>query len=1258
MMASKNNNKKSQSPPRSNNKTRKKEPEAKAPAEPTDRSGGITIVGIGASAGGLQALYSFFDTLAPDTGMAFVVVTHLHPEHESHMAELLQKHTSMPTTQVMQKLAVEPNHVYVIPPNRNMLLTDTHLETVDFTKPRGLHSPIDLFFRSLASEHRESIAIILSGGGTDGSVGIKAIKESGGVIMVQHPSDAEYDSMPRAAINTGLADVILPVNQLAEKLMQYVQHRPQLPHDVGQLTEQEAETLQRILAQVHARTGQDFNQYKRSTILRRIERRMQLNGFPTLEGYLHFLRHTPNEAQSIFNDILIGVTNFFRDHDSWTALDQHVIQALFENKEDGDEIRVWSIGCATGEEAYGLAMLLFEAASKFDVQLSFQIFASDLDEKSIARAREGVYPTAIEADVSPERLERFFVREGEYYRVKHEIRDRILFTNHNVLRDPPFSRQDLVTCRNVLIYLQREVQEKVFKIFHYALNPGGHLFLGGSESAEHMPDLFQVVDKNHRIFQAKAWQGGRPHIPSLPLTLRRRRADTVEPPAHPRPGRYPHEPATFEEHHERALETYGPPSLIINDSHMILHVSETAGRYLVQPRGPITGDVLKLVRPELQMELRTAIFQAFEKDRAIVSGPVYVQFNGHPHRVILSVRPRSGARAGSRSLEKQALILFLEHELDESREWAGRDPDQTVDHGEQNTLVARLQAEVQHLREQLQVTIEEYDSSNEEMKAANEELQSINEEYRSATEELETSKEELQSVNEELHTVNNDMKNRLEEISRAHQELENLMNASEVGSLFLDRELRIQRFTAGVREIINIMPTDRGRPIGHLTHRLVYNNFMRDAEQVLRQLVPLEQEVQTDKDDCYLLRFRPFRTVQDRIEGVVITFINITELKESKERLLHVNQTLEERVFERTRELDAATRRISQTRDLFYAIFNTNPIPTALTRMQDNVFINVNAEFLSYFGLELEQIIGHPAHEFGLDLGLGRNQQARDHFTSRLKKQGRIGNHEVRLQHPSGETRNVLASVQYLKIDNQDALITAFVDITARVRAEKQIRSLAYELTQAEQHERQRISQVLHDDLQQRIFAVKVQTSILDEAYRRGNLQSAQVDFDQLEKSLDESIAITRNLSIDISPAVLQGEGLTEALGWLAAQMHEQYGLQVDIQAHDVPTQFEDTLRILLFHAVREALFNIVKHADTLQAAIVIEESDGHVQITVSDEGCGFESEQITDQENAAGGLMRLRHRLNLMGCNLQVQSQPGKGTRVTMAIQPNQGNN
>ncbi len=625
--------------------------------------GRMMVVGIGASAGGLKALQSFFDALPSDTGMAFVVVTHLHPEHESHMAEILQAHTQMPVNQVNDMLSVERDHVYVTPPNRRIVVSDTHLDTSEFEEPRGLRTPIDYFFRSLASVHRDAVGVILSGGGTDGSIGIKAIKEQGGLLLVQHPDEAEYDSMPRAAISTGLADLILPVGELAMKLVEYSQQPLRLPRDAEDLTKQDLEMIQRILAQVNVRTGHDFSQYKRATILRRIQRRMQLNGYATLEAYLDYLRHSASEAHSLFNDLLIGVTNFFRDREAWDVLAEQVIPPLLAQRETVGPLRAWTIGCATGEEAYTLAMLLIEQAAKLEVPPKIQVFASDLDDYALMQAREGYYPAAIEADVSPERLNRFFVLEGDHYRVQRELRDVVLFTNHSILRDPPFSRLDLISCRNLLIYLQHEMQDKVFEIFHYALNPGGFLFLGGSESADTTHELFQTVDKTHHIYQPRPWRGEHLNVPMLPLSVGRlQNTGTLKMPGHAIQRFADDSPAPGELHLEM-LEAFGPPSILINETGLILHLSDTAGRYLLQPRGTITSDLLKLVRPELQYELRTILYQAFDRSKTIVSRPVPVHFNGDLRLVTLFIRPHRPQTEQQAQPERQALVVFLEDEL-------------------------------------------------------------------------------------------------------------------------------------------------------------------------------------------------------------------------------------------------------------------------------------------------------------------------------------------------------------------------------------------------------------------------------------------------------------------------------------------------------------------------------------------------------------------------------------------------------------------
>ncbi len=1195
---------------------RKKEPVQIQPVKPD----GLTVVGIGASAGGLKALQDFFEAMPDDTGLAFVVVTHLAPEHESHMAEILQNRTDMQVCQVAGKTAVKPNNVYVIPPNRELFISDSHLDLEAFNERRGSRTPIDHFFRSLAQVHHGAIGIILSGGGTDGAVGIKAIKEEGGLLMVQHPDEAEYESMPRAAIATGLVDVVLGVRDLAQKLVDYVQYTPQVPNDPEMLTKGQQETIQRILTQVQIRTGHDFSQYKRSTILRRIKRRMQLTGHESLEAYLAYIHQNGLEAGSMFNDILIGVTNFFRDPQSWQTLAESAIPSIFEGKGKGEPIRAWAIGCATGEEAYTLAILFLEQRNRLGLDNPVQIFASDLDDGSLGRAREGIYPTAIETDVSWERLERFFQRQGSHYQVKRELRDMVLFANHSVLRDPPFSRLDLVSCRNLLIYLQPEMQRNVFEIFHYALNPAGYVFLGSAESAESVHELFQVMDKEHRIYQARPWRGQHAHVPTLPWTIRL--PNSPQPRKEPRPVLHRSgEAPSLERQHQQALEFYAPPSVLIDDAYQILYLSETAGRYLQQPKGAVTADLLKQVRPDLHLELRAALLYAFNTGKSVLTKPVGVTFNGTPHKVVISVRPRYPEADQEPDNDHQALVFFLEDETAQPPV-ESESPREYHNDGRNQAMIAQLETEVTYLREQLQTVSEEYESSNEEMKAANEELQSINEEYRSATEELETSKEELQSVNEELQTVNQELKSKLDEISRAHSDLENLMGATEIALLFLDRELRIQRYTSGMREIFNLMDTDRGRPINHLTSKLAYTRILADAEQVLRDLIPIEREVSAGEGQWYLVRMRPYRTTDDRIDGVVIGVVDITEIKKAE--------------------------RTQQNYESFYALFHSNPIPTLLTRLEDGSVMNVNHAFLNYLGVQREDVVGHTAKEFNLGLDLESPERAG--LTKKLLHDGNIRNFEENIELPTGAVKSVLTSLQYINIENQDAILTTFIDITDRVQAEGQIRRLSMAVTKAEQEERRRLSQILHDDLQQRIFAVKMQLDNLKQAFEENDWDSVEFDFAKLEKWLVDAIDITRQLSADLSPLSLRGEDMLDVIVWLASEMKEQYGLEVKIDNNDDHFSFDENLQLILFQAVRELLFNVVKHAETLEAEVIIEQrQQDRIRIIVRDGGKGFDPRLILEDENLAHGLVTVQHQLKLFGCSLGLESNHGKGTQATI---------
>ncbi|WGF90941.1 chemotaxis protein CheB [Marinivivus vitaminiproducens] len=840
------------------------------------------IVGIGASAGGVAVLQQLFEMLPTDTGAAFVVILHLDPTKPSELSNVLAQRTSMPVQQVETEFDLVANHVYVIPPDRRLSLADHRVSALPFDEARNQRHPIDLFFRSVAEHHNDSIAVVLSGGGSDGAIGIRAVKEAGGFVLVQDPNDAEFASMPRSAIATEMADVVLPLNGLAERLTDLLRGTGKADH----LKEQDGDeiVMRRILAHLHKANGHDFSKYKRATIRRRIVRRMQITHSATLDAYHRYLLRNVEEAQSLFKDFLITVTAFFRDRESYAALERQVIPKLFET-EGNAPIRIWVPGCATGEEAYSLGILLLEEATRQEAQQEIQIFGSDLDPGALAIAREGRFPLAIEADVSEERLARFFIREGDHYRVRRELRDILLFASHSLIKDPPFSRLDLISCRNLLIYLDREAQAQVCAIFHYGLRSAGYLFLGAAEHAEQPSHLFQTLDRKAKIYSAVRGRQSEP--PTLPM-----RVSLPEVPI-PRPSAPPQTSSEFQIHRQ-ALEDLAPPSILVDHTHRVLHLSPTAGRYLQPAGGPFSADVIDLARREFQFDLRAALHRVFERGEATLSVRTAVQFNGTPHWVYFQVRP---VRPERDEPIRHALILFVEGDAAEAD---ASTPGQAVNDGEGADRIRRLEEELHLTHARLQSVRQEATSATEELRAANEELQSINEEYRSTSEELETSKEELQSINEELQTVNHELQLKLETISRAHNDLQNLMAAADYGTLFLDAELQIKRFTPRLTSLFNITQSDIGRSITDFTHHLHYDGLPDQAREVLRELVPVEHEVEDRRGRWYLVRLRPYRTTDDMIDGVVATFVDITErrkieeaLRESEERLQRQTRLVE-----------------------------------------------------------------------------------------------------------------------------------------------------------------------------------------------------------------------------------------------------------------------------------------------------------------------------------------------------------------------------
>jgi two-component system CheB/CheR fusion protein len=825
-------------------------------SEAAERKPRVTTVGIGASAGGIEALREFFGALPDDLGVAYVVIVHLSPDHRSELPAILARSTKMSVVEVNDRpLELTPNCVYVIAPDRKLEISDTRIAATPFDA-RSRRSPIDVFFRSLA-DHGDGFAVILSGGGSDGALGARAVKEAGGLVLVQDPYEALHEAMPRAVITNDIADVVLPVAELARRLIELARQKEQLaplidPPEQSVDGDDEA-ALKRIFDLVRARTGHDFSQYKRATILRRLARRMQLNHRIGFDRYLALLRDSADETQSLFDDLLISVTTFFRDVDVWEALRVQVIGPLVERAERNAQLRAWVPACATGEEAYTLAMLFREEITRRDLHYELVIFGSDVDQSALATAREGLYPPSIAADVSEGRLARFFRREGDHYRVASEIRDCVVFAVHSVLRDPPFSRLHLISCRNLLIYLDRDLQQQLHNVFRYGLRDDGYLLTGISEGAE--GDLFELIDKQHRIFRARVRPTAPvrlPQIPALPQLM-----PTVE--RVRERGNRTRRPSS--EMHLQALEEFAPPSALVDDHWHVVHLSDTAGRFTMLRGGSPSSALTEIVRVELVDELRAVLHRAFEAKEATLSAFVSVRFNGTSRRVALLAQPRvADERVTS------VLVTFLD---------AGTadDSDITEAIDTNDSRLAGLRERLRIAEQRLENMRQDHSLAYEELRAANEELQSLNEEYRSTTEELETSKEELQSVNEELQTVNLELKMKLEEVSRANNDLENFVSATDIPMLFLDRNLCIKRYTAPLRQIFNVKQHDAGRPIGDLTHNLAYDDLERDAARVLVELTPIERRVTTRDGEKITVRIRPYRTTEDRIDGMVVTFV-------------------------------------------------------------------------------------------------------------------------------------------------------------------------------------------------------------------------------------------------------------------------------------------------------------------------------------------------------------------------------------------------
>jgi two-component system CheB/CheR fusion protein len=825
------------------------------------------IVGIGASAGGLVALEQFLSQSPPKSGMAFVIVQHLDPNREGMLVELLQRHTLMPVIEAQEQTQVESNHVYVIPPGHDLSIQNGELHLQVPPEPRGLRLPIDFFFKSLADDRQQnSIGVILSGMGSDGTLGLRAIRQAAGACFVQSPAQAQFDSMPRSAIEAGVADVVASADELPKKILAYV-GRIQL----GAQAETESETdqkdvgfLDQVIVLLRTQTGHDFSRYKKSTISRRIERRMGLHQLARLADYLRYLRENPRESELLFNELLIGVTSFFRDAPVWEQLKTEVIPALLARHPDGAVLRAWTPGCSTGEEAYTLAMVFKEAIAEINPtqRFSLQIFASDLDKEAIATGRAGIYARNITTEVTEKRLKRYFVEDVGGYRMCNEIREMVIFAEQNVIADPPFTKLNLVSCRNLLIYLESELQAKLIQLFHYSLNPGGYLVLGSAESIGTAANLFSPLDGKSRIYR-------RLDAPARVLPVDFPAAFVLSHPKwggaiSPQQGDIPSGPNLQGLVEKLVLQHYAPAAVLVTDQGDMLYFSGKTGKYLEPASGKPSLNLFAMARDGLNQALSEAFHRAVREKTAAKLKNVKITGNGLAQYVNIVVQPLDEPAA----LCGMVLIVFNDVVRPRRKKSRGVADAVAVDG-------TRMEALVQ----ELQQSREEAKSTREEMQTSQEELQSTNEELQSTNEELTTSKEEMQSMNEELQTVNHELQAKVTELSRASNDMRNLLDSTEIATLFLDEALNVRRFTAQTTRIIKLIPGDTGRPITDIVTDLNYPNMVTDAREVLRTLVFREKDLSTTDGRWFKVRTMPYRTQENRIDGLVITFSDITVSK-------------------------------------------------------------------------------------------------------------------------------------------------------------------------------------------------------------------------------------------------------------------------------------------------------------------------------------------------------------------------------------------
>ncbi len=1213
------------------------------------------VVAMGASAGGLEAFTRLLQHLPADTGMAFVLIQHLSRQHASQLASLLSRATSMPVVEVEQGAAVEPNHVYVIPPNQLMTISRGLLELTPRPAAPVVPWPINEFFCSLARDQKAgAVGVLLSGTDSDGALGLQAIREEGGIAMAQSEDSASFPGMPHSAVQAGPVDVVLPPEELARELSRIGQYRAlsaQIPSssDVGpsDARRTDEQHLNAILALLRTATGVDFQGYKRDSLRRRIARRMVLQRHRDLGEYAsHVETHRP-ELAALYEDILIHVTSFFRDPDTFLALQEKILPELLRDRSSFAPLRLWVPGCATGEEVYSLAMCLLEFVSQLSSPVPIQIFGTDLSERVIARARSAIYGESQIAPLSPERRRQFFVPVDDGYQIVKPVRELCVFARHNVCADPPFSRMNLISCRNLLIYLGSALQRQVVATFHYALQPGGYLLLGTSEGLQGFPGLFSSVDPQHKLFQRSA-------VPKYPRAGMIRRGFAPEQrPVTPLSETIPHSgfrDLSWKRTAERMVLTeYGPPWVVVNDRFEIVHTAGDTSSYLQLPAGAPTLDLLKMVRESLRSELRNLLAKAKSENLPAQSILLRERIGGHLRQIGLQVR-RLPSQA-SQSL--WFLVIFFSSPAERMQRQENEPAPQGVQAmpGSSFTEAEGLREELALISQRLQAAIDERDAAYQELTSSHEEIQSSNEELRSINEELETAKEELQSSNEELSTLNEELQNRNSELSLLGDDLANLMSSTTIPILLLDHELRIRRMTPAVEKLLNVRPSDLGRPIGEIRMQLSVDTVEALARSVLDSPQPREVELQ-DREGCWrALRVQPYRTRDHRIEGVVLALIDIDQLRRAKQEATVARQFAETVTNSVPTPLLVLREdlRIRLANQAFYQRYGLPP-----AQVEDQCFLDISRKQWDLPGLRhaLEKVWSDPASVQELEFegefaGQGQRIVCLSLRSLQAEKEKLILITIEDITAQKNTARVLVAGQEQLKSSVEAGTAALRQSEAALLRSREELRGLTASLLHAQEEERRRISRELHDDLSQKVAKLQFDIETLEQGVPFTNLAGAREKLRQVGDQAGVLANDLRRVAHGLHPSSLDHLGLTVALRSYAEEFSRSTAIPVQFTSRNVPRRIPAEVASCFYRIAQEALRNVGKHAREAAVNIVLTGSSHRLHLSIRDNGDGFD--MMLARAKGGLGLISMQERVRLVQGKFSLETQPGHGVHLSV---------